>query len=245
MLVHKKWWYGVLCIIFAFLTHYTVKHFIGYAKIDNMITLCMQRPQHMWYRMCSPSYAANLNTLAMADRPLFSHTLQTENQQLRTLLQAPPSLPATAHIGFVIRDDIAQPNVWMVRASHAYPVHTLMVDEHGMVGSVHHLMGTVHWVRLMTHPRHMVSVNMLSNHASALAVGQGARLPLRILHVPQTLPCHVGDQWVTSGLDQRYPPNIPIGSVTQCVRHPEDFFWYITLQPAAHLTNPHWVWLVT
>ena len=67
--------------------------------------------------------------------------------------------------------------------------------------------------------------------------GIGNAEQLQLLYVPTTADIKIGDQIVTSGLDQKYPYGYPIGTVLSIEKQAGNSFSTIYIKPSAKLNH--------
>ncbi len=97
---------------------------------------------------------------------------------------------------------------------------------------------------LISDPGHTMLTQVNRSGFRALAVGTGNPRQLRLDYVPLDADIREGDTIVTSGLDDRYPPDYPVGRILRVVRNAGDNFASITLKPFAELDRHREVLLV-
>ncbi|MBS0358927.1 MAG: rod shape-determining protein MreC, partial [Proteobacteria bacterium] len=66
----------------------------------------------------------------------------------------------------------------------------------------------------------------------------------QLVNIPKTADIQEGDFLVTSGLDRRFPPGYPVGTVTAVHSEPADHFTHIEITPSAHLNRSRLVLLL-
>lgn len=108
-----------------------------------------------------------------------------------------------------------------------------VIDAGGLLGQVIETTPTQSTVLLLTDPDHAVPVMVARNGVRLIVYGRGDRLELR--DIPLNQDVQVGDQLVTSGLGGRFPPGIPVATITAL--HPDDSQAFLVgeLRPAAQL----------
>lgn len=158
--------------------------------------------------------------LQLQDREL----LQAENAHLRALLglAAPPGYRAIAVEIVQAPPDPFARKVVVDRGSRqgvtpGWPV----VDALGLVGQVTRVYPNSSEVSLITSPEQDVPVQVLRNGLRLLVSGGGQERLLEVRFLDMHADLQAGDILVTSGLDGRYPPGIPVARVlaTEPPRH--------------------------
>ena len=151
-----------------------------------------------------------------------------ENEELRELLKLDKSgaIP-TGYEPVTGRVIGLSPTVWFstlmidVGSSDGVKVHDPVVNGDGLVGEVNAVTGGASKVRLISDHESRIGVRVVPAGLSALAkptVGEPDRLVLGFFNGDKTL--HKGEKVVTSGwhsedFEGRFPPNIPVGEITE------------------------------
>jgi rod shape-determining protein MreC len=92
------------------------------------------------------------------------------------------------------------------------------------------------WVLLITDPLHATPVQVNRNGLRAIAAGTSDILhQLMLENVSITADIQVGDELVTSGLDQRLPAGYQVGVVSSVKNDPGQSFANIKVTPSAQL----------
>ena len=97
---------------------------------------------------------------------------------------------------------------------------------------------------LISDPNHAMLTQVNRSGLRALAIGTGNPRQLRLDYVPLDADIKEGDMIVTSGLDGRYPPDYPVGTVSRVVKNFGNSFAEVTLEPFAKLDRHREVLLV-
>ncbi len=162
-----------------------------------------------------------------------------ENARLRALLGFKEQQPYQTAAGRVIGRD---PSDWF---------STVLVDRgtfggvrrndpvvtsDGLVGHVIEAGPTWSRVLLLPDPRSAVGVLVVRSREAGVVEGLGQPL-LRVKYLARDADVQPGDEVVTSGLGQIYPPSLVVGSVVQVARAAGDMFEEATVRPSADLTH--------
>ncbi len=165
--------------------------------------------------------------------------LEAENQRLNELLKA-SSVFDDAAVRAQLLDESPDPfskRVVINRGSNdGVFIGQPVVDAHGLVGQVVQVEPLTSWVLLITDPLHNTPVQVNRNGVRAIAAGTSDSLhQLTLENVSSTADIQVGDELVTSGLDQRLPAGYPVGVVTSVRNDPGQPFASIRVTPTAQL----------
>jgi len=172
--------------------------------------------------------------------------LQTENQQLRALLDSSPPQGGrmmVAQLIAVAQDPYEQTITVDKGRRYQVTVGQPVLDASGIMGQVIEAGPYSSRVLLLTDPRSAIPVQVARTGERGMAVGDGVPGHLKLLHIPQTSDIINGDVLVTSGLGHRYPAGYPVGTVESVIRKPGEPFSDIRLKPAADVGRSHLVLL--
>ncbi len=126
---------------------------------------------------------------------------------------------------------------------HGIEVGQAVIDSEGVFGQVVESAALTSRVLLIADARHSLPVRVLRNNVRTIAAGNGQdRLSLK--HVAVTLDIVEGDQLVTSGLGDRFPPDFRVGEVESVVRDQTQPFADIIVLPFAELDRSRQVLVV-
>ena len=163
--------------------------------------------------------------------------LEQENRRLRTLLglearrRAGRSL--VAEVVQVRSSDFRQQMIINRGASDDLYRGQPVLDARGVLGQIARVGPFQATVLLITDNRHAMLVRSARTHDRYLAYGDGRGLVLR--NVPRTNDLRVGDRLLTSGLDQTYPDEYPVGTVADIAAPPGRDFLRVRVAAAAWL----------
>ena len=141
------------------------------------------------------------------------------------------------------------PTVWFstlmidVGSSDGVKLHDPVVDGDGLVGEVNAVTGGASKVRLITDHESRIGVRVVPAGLQALVkptVGEPNRLVLGFINGDKTL--HKGEKVVTSGwhseeFEGRFPPNIPVGEITEASIVRQEAQEQVIVRPYADLRN--------
>lgn len=173
--------------------------------------------------------------------------LEAENIRLRSLLQSSPRNGETLLVAEIIRVD-SDPLIHRVildkGSRQGVRLGQPVIDAEGIIGEVIEVHPYVSRVILLTDTSYGIPVENVRNGVRGIAVGIGAIKNLELQHVPNTVDLKVGDNLVTSGLDGRYPPGYPVGTVSEIQQNSGEPFVKVQITPSAHLERIRQVLLV-
>jgi rod shape-determining protein MreC len=174
----------------------------------------------------------------------------SENEELRALLKLEKTGAIPAEDGPVTGHVIGlSPTVWFstlmidVGSSDGVKVHDPVVNADGLVGEVNAVTGGASKVRLITDHESRIGVRVVPAGLQALVkptVGEPNRLVLGFINGDKTL--HKGEKVVTSGwhseeFEGRFPPNIPVGEITEASILRQKAQEQVIVRPYADLRN--------
>lgn len=97
---------------------------------------------------------------------------------------------------------------------------------------------------LISDPAHQMLAQVARSQVYVLVSGTGNPNQLELNNQPLTTSIRIGDTLVTTGLDDVYPSNFPIGSVTEIIKSATGDAAKIIIKPLAKLTQGREVLLV-
>lgn len=161
--------------------------------------------------------------------------LEQENRRLRELLglearrRAERSL--VAEVVRVRSGGFRQQMIIDRGARHGLYLGQPVLDARGVLGQVARVGPLQATVLLITDNRHAMLVRSARTQDRYLAYGDGRGLTLR--NVPRTNDLRVGDRLLTSGLDETYPDEYPVGAVAAIAELPGRDFLRARVDAAA------------
>lgn len=172
--------------------------------------------------------------------------LETENNQLRLLLQSGSQVADNLAIANIINID-PDPFTHQViidkgRHDNVYAGQPIL-DADGIMGSIVSVNDLDSRAILITDASHAVPVEDVRNGLRAIAVGTGSGI-LELRHVPNSTDIVVGDMMITSGLGGRFPVGFPVGVVKEVIHETGKPFATIVLTPSAKLDRSRHILLI-
>ena len=175
--------------------------------------------------------------------------LQAENHRLQALLDslARTSQPLRALIASTVKIGL-DPYIGQIEIDKGSLQGVFtgqpVLDADGVVGQVLHVAAQTSQVLLITDARHAIPVKSVRSGVRAIAVGRGPIGALDLPYLPNHVDLEVGDVLVTSGLDDVFPPDLPVAVVSSVNRIGEGEFAEIQATPRGRLDRIQEVLLV-
>jgi rod shape-determining protein MreC len=119
-----------------------------------------------------------------------------------------------------------------------------IIDAWGVMGQVIHVGNYSSTAMLISDPSHAIPVQVNRNGLRSTAFGTGQAGLLELRYLPHNAEIEIGDLIVTSGLGSRFPPNYPVGRITEIERPAGETFARVMAEPVAHLDRSREVLLV-
>jgi rod shape-determining protein MreC len=166
--------------------------------------------------------------------------LEQENARLRGLVDGLPPLIKRSQLADVVSADLSSQRQRLVidQGDRAGLYRSqAIVDATGLVGQLVRVGPFSAEVMLISDPGHAVPVEILRNGVRTVAEGTGNEDELRLSLLPATADVKAGDSIVTSGLGGVFPAGIPVGTVVQAVRDPDDILARVRIKPRASLAQ--------
>jgi rod shape-determining protein MreC len=166
--------------------------------------------------------------------------LEQENARLRGLVGGLPPLVKRSQLADVVSSDLSSQRQRLVidQGDRAGLYRSqAIVDATGLVGQLVRVGPWSAEVMLISDPGHAVPVEILRNGVRTVAEGTGNEDELRLSLLPATADVKAGDTVVTSGLGGVFPAGIPVGTVVQAVRDPDDILARVRIKPRASLAR--------
>jgi rod shape-determining protein MreC len=182
---------------------------------------------------------ARQQLLVQARRSGQVEQLALENNQLRELLSLSKRLE-TKGVAAEVLYDAADPFTRKLIIDKGFingikPSSPVM-DEHGILGQVTHVLPLVSEVTLVTDREHSIPVLNTRTGARGVAFGEAGGAPLLELRFMATnADIEVGDLLSTSGVDGIYPAGVLVGKVTKVERRAETAFARILCEPVGRV----------
>lgn len=182
---------------------------------------------------------ARQQLLLQAGRSGQVEQLLLENSQLRQMLDLRKRLESKGLVAEVLYD-AADPYTRKLiidkGLTHGVKPSSPVMDEHGILGQVTHVLPLVSEVTLVTDREHSIPVLNTRTGARGVAFGESGGAPLLELRFMATnADIEVGDMLSTSGVDGVYPPGVLVGKVTKVDRRAETAFARILCEPVGRV----------
>ena len=174
--------------------------------------------------------------------------LAAENAHLRELLAARQRFPASTVIAEVLytgRDPFTRKIIVDKGQQHGIKNGQPVIDQIGVIGQVTRVYPWLAEITLITDKEHAVPVQNLRNGLRAVLGGTGNDGQLELKFIPLNADFQNGDQLVTSGIDEVYPPGLPVAEVSNVERNAAYLFARITCKPLAGVISHSQVMVVT
>lgn len=149
---------------------------------------------------------------------------ETENRELRRLLQLRESLPGDLVSAQVVGKDFTEffrvTRVVLDRGSRNIRPHMPVVSPDGVVGSVLRVAGDAVDVQLSVDAAFGIDVEDERTHARGFVRGTGnpARYACKVENVDSRDEVEIGDLLVTSGKGKWFPKGLPVARVTKVIK---------------------------
>ena len=165
--------------------------------------------------------------------------LALENKQLRELLSLSKRLETkgmTAEVLYDAADPYTRKLIINKGLLDGIKASSPVMDEHGILGQVTHVLPLLSEVTLVTDREHSIPVLNTRTGARGVAYGEAGGAPLLELRFMATnADIEVGDILSTSGVDGIYPPGVLVGKVTKVERRAETVFARILCEPVGRV----------
>jgi len=162
--------------------------------------------------------------------------LQSENQQLRKLVDLPIRSEFTTQLAEIIyaeRDVFKRKVLVNKGADTDVRLGQVVMDDAGIVGQITRVYPWLSEVTLITEKDHAVPVQVVRNGLRTILFGTGDTSQLSLRYMPVSADIQNDDVLVTSGIDGIYPPGIPVAQVIKIERDAAYPFARVTCLPLA------------
>ena len=162
--------------------------------------------------------------------------LQSENRQLRNLVNLPQRSEFTAQLAEIVyaERDVFRRRVLINKGANTnILIGQVVMDDTGIVGQITRVYPWLSEVTLITEKDHAVPVQVLRNGLRSILFGAGDISQLSLRYMPINADIQEDDMLVTSGIDGVYPPGIPVAKVIKIERDPAYPFARVTCLPLA------------
>lgn len=177
-------------------------------------------------------------TRQLALRAMRLDALEQENIRLRELREAPPPLVNRTQLVDVVNSDLGRLRQRLVvnQGDNAGLFRSQsIIDAEGLVGQLARVGPWSSEVMLITDPEAAVPVEVVRSGVRSIAVGMGSENELELPLLPATADVVPGDVLVTSGLGGVFPAGIPVGTITESRRNPDELLAFVRARPAARI----------
>jgi rod shape-determining protein MreC len=175
------------------------------------------------------------NKVLQASRDTLTlEALQSENAQMRRLLEAREKMPGKTSFAEILysgRDPFSRKVVIDKGSLQTISAGQPVMDETGVIGQVTRVFPMMAEVTLITDKEQATPVQVVRNGLRGVAYGDGATLDLRFMAANADI--QNGDMLVTSGIDGIYPAGLPVARVARVERDAAYAFARIQCLPAA------------
>lgn len=164
--------------------------------------------------------------------------VQQENENLRTLLDAPVQEEMHKMIAELMAvDNNPYSHQIVINKGGIDEVFTgqAVLDENGIVGQVIEVGTTNSRVLLISDVTHAIPARVSRNNVTVVVSGIGDVNELSLEHVAHSTDLKEGDMLVSSGLGNVFPKGYPIAIISSIVRDEGQPFAQVTATPAAKL----------
>jgi len=165
-------------------------------------------------------------------------TLELENQRLRKLLGTPRKASERVLIAEIFSVD-QDPYKHLITINKdeddgAY-IGQAIIDANGIMGQIIHVEANASTVMLISDSNHAVPIQINRTGLRGTVFGTGDSSKLELRFIPHNAEIKFGDVVTSSGLGGRFPPNYPVGTISNIERPAGETFAKIEITPAAKL----------
>jgi rod shape-determining protein MreC len=173
--------------------------------------------------------------------------LEAENMRLRALLDSSFKVGDRVQIAelIAVEQDPFRQQVLINKGTNS-DVHVgqPVLDANAVVGQVTHVSPFSSSVILISDASHALPVQVVRNGLRTIALGTGLINRLELPHLPNNADIQPGDELITSGLGELFPPGYPVARVTSVRREPGQPFAAVSARTIAHLDRIREILLV-
>jgi rod shape-determining protein MreC len=172
--------------------------------------------------------------------------LRAEQQQLKALAAAHARYEGgiLGEVIYTARNPFTRKVVVDKGTQHGVVAGMPAIDGTGIVGQITAVATFTSEVTLVTEKDQSVPVMLMRNGLRAVAVGAGKDGSIDVPFMPVSADVQAGDVFVTSGIDQTYPPGLLVAQVTQVEKNAARVFARIAARPAAGVESHRFVMLL-
>ena len=178
--------------------------------------------------------------------------VETENEQLRTLLEFSQTNPSFDYRGGQIiarvlgdsASSFTHPIQIDLGEQHGIAPGMPVVTERGLVGRIFHVYSHTSDIMLITDPRSSVNVMTQASRAPGILNGRAGGPPVMEL-IPPEVEISVGEIIITSGLGGHFPKGLVVGQIVDVVKNDDLMFQTAIIQPTVDFDRMELVLVIT
>lgn len=175
------------------------------------------------------------------------HSIARENQRLRKQLDATPAVRekfTLAEILSVSANPFSRTVVINKGTNEGIFVGQVALSDNNIYGQVESVTPNSAMIIQLTDVRHDIHVRNTRTGLGALASGTGKFNQLELKHVEASMDIQTGDEFVSSGLGQLFPPDFPVAKVNSVAYNPGDSFMRVRARSLADFTKTREILLI-
>ncbi|HET6432867.1 rod shape-determining protein MreC [Dyella sp.] len=161
-----------------------------------------------------------------------------QNVRLKELLDTQHSLELNVQLARVVGVDLGPARhrlMLSAGANNGVSVGQPVIDAHGVMGQVMHVLPSTSVVMLITDPAHALPVTIERTGLRTVAYGARDGDALSLPDIPMAADVRVGDRMLTSGLGGRFPPGFPVGTIRRVQPSATGMFLEASASPSADI----------
>lgn len=175
-------------------------------------------------------------------------TLKSENENLRTLMEAAKASQQPARLAEIMymgRDPFTHKVIVNLGSSKNVLPGQAVVDSTGVIGQVTRVFPYTSEVTLLTDKGLSIPIQVERNALRAIAFGHGRDNTVNLPYLPANVDIQEGDRLVTSGIDGIYPAGLGVAVVESVKTSVSSPFAQIVAKPVAGIQNYRQVLILT
>ena len=189
-------------------------------------------------RLIEQNNRLRAENLQLSSRLRSLESLKYENEELQRLLKAARSLEydfILARLLAVSMNRVQQRIIIDKGSRDGVETGVALLDGLGLMGEVTRAYPYHSEAILISDASEAVPVRIARNGLRGIASGTGLNSRLKLLYFPVTADIREGDVLVTSGLGGRYPPDLPVATVSRIASSSNSPFAEVEAKPLAAL----------
>ncbi len=189
-------------------------------------------------RLIEQNSRLRAENLKLSSRLRSLESLKYENEELQRLLKSARSLEydfILARLLAVSMNRIQQRIIIDKGSRDGVETGVALLDGLGLMGEVTRAYPYHSEAILISDASEAVPVRVARNGLRSIASGTGVNSRLKLLYLPVTADIREGDVLVTSGLGGRYPPDLPVATVSRIASSSNSPFAEVEATPLAAL----------